>query len=300
MKVYEYTPGAVISGSRSIALGFFDGVHVGHRQLLKSAVSLARESGISSSIFTFTSTSKLPKLSDTPLYTDAEKAELIAELGIDEIIVADFSLIKDLSAESFINDVLIDALGCKVAISGRDFRFGRGALGNPELLASEFAKRGLRYVEIGDVSTDSGKVSTTAIKRCLSEGRLKEATAMLGSPYFIRSYVEHGRGIGKALGFPTLNTELGGRVAFLKNGVYKTETEIDGKRYPSLTNVGTCPTFESRPAHAETFIIDFDGDLYGSTVKIYFHSFIREEQKFSSPDELIKRINKDIEIAKGE
>ena len=173
-------------------------------------------------------------------------------------------------------------------------------LGNPELLASEFAKKGLRYVEIGDVSTDSGKVSTTAIKKCLSDGKLKEATAMLGSPYFIRSYVEHGRGVGKTLGFPTLNTDLGGRVAFLKNGVYKTETEIDGKRYSSLTNVGICPTFESRPAHAETFIIDFDGDLYGSAVKIYFHSFIREEQKFSSPDELIKRINKDIEIAKGE
>lgn len=299
MKIYEYKNGFHLDGERTVALGFFDGLHLGHRKLLECAIDSAKRLNIPSAVFTFRADSSLPKLSDAPLYSDAEKAELIAEFGIDELIVADFADLRDVSPNEFIRRVLIEELGAGVAISGKDFRFGKSAAGSTALLSEEMKKAGKEYVEIADVSLFSSKVSTTAIKKCLSEGRVGEACAMLGSPYFIRSSVTHGRGVGKTLGFPTINTDIGGRVTFLRSGVYKTEVEIDGARYPALTNVGSCPTFGEYPLHLETFLIDFSGDLYGRTVKIYLISFIRDERKFSSPEELVCQIERDLEIAKA-
>ena len=299
MKIYEYKKGMRLDGERAIALGFFDGLHIGHRKLLESAVFAAEKEKITSAVFTFRADSDLPKLSGAPLYTDTDKAELISSLGIDELIVADFSDIKNASAEDFINGILIGELGCRVAISGSDFRFGRGAAGDVGLLGRKMKEGGGDFIEVGEVTLSSRKVSTTAIKKLLSEGNIRSATAMLGAPYFVRSCVTHGRGVGKTLGFPTINTDIGGRVTFLKHGVYKTETEIDGICYPSLTNVGRCPTFGEHPAHLETFVIDFDGDLYGKSVKIFFLAFIREEEKFSSPEELIRRIELDVSEAKS-
>ena len=118
---------------------------------------------------------------------------------------------------------------------------------------------------------------------------VKAAREFLGMPYRIRAFVEHGNGVGKSLGFPTLNTPA----RHLKNGVYRTATEIDGRLYPSLTNVGVCPTFEARTVHAETYIIDFSGDLYGKSVRIFFLDYLREEKAFSNEKELILQINVD-------
>ena len=298
MKIYEYPLSSKISGERVIALGFFDGVHIGHRQILKRACELSRSLGIPSAVFTFPSEAALPKSSGERLYDTKEKISLISECGIDEIIIADFDFVKAKTPEDFIIDILIGELGCRTALSGRDFRFGKNAEGNTSLLEKILLENGRGFIAEDDVKINSEKASTTQIKEYLADGKINLANEMLGSPYYTKAEVHHGRGVGNSLGFPTINTDIGGRVAFLRAGVYKTDVEIDGISYPALTNVGSCPTFGSFPAHAESFIFDYSGDLYGKEVKIFFISYIREEKKFASPKELTEQITRDIEFCR--
>ncbi len=300
MKIYEYPSSSQPSGERVIALGFFDGVHIGHRRLLKRTVELAKSLGIPSSVFTFHSESLLPKSTGGRLYDTNEKIALISDCGIDEIIIADFNSVKAISPTDFINRVLIDELGCRAAISGKDFRFGKNAAGDTALLEEILSEQGKFFVAENDVKIQSKKASTTQIKEYLSRGDIESANEMLGSPYYIASQVVHGRGVGHLLGYPTINTDLGGRVAFLQAGVYKTQVEIDGIRYPALTNIGSCPTFGVHPTHAESFIFDYNGNLYDRRVKIFFIAYLREEKKFSSPNELTEQIGRDIKKCREE
>ena len=153
---------------------------------------------------------------------------------------------------------------------------------------------------VPDVKIGERRVSTTYIKELLREGAIKEANECLGSPYFIISEVETGRGVGRTLGFPTINTPIKKLSPRLRPGVYITEATIGSTTYPAISNVGVCPTFSPRDEHIETYILDFDGDLYGREVKIFFHSFLRDEIKFSSENELIMQIKVDINRAKEE
>lgn len=298
MTIYEYTSELRLSGERSVALGFFDGVHIGHRLLLSRAVEYAKKHGIRSSVFTFPAESAMPKGSSDRLYETKEKLAIFRRLGIDEVILAPFPAVRDIEAKEFIGSVLADRLGCRAAICGRDFKFGQGARGGAELLEGEMARLGREGIILDFVTLYSKKVSSGAIKDYLREGDMSKANEMLGEPYYIKGEVMHGRGLGTSLGYPTVNTPLGTQGGILRRGVYFSEIEADGRRYPALTNIGSCPTFGEREVHAETFILDFDGELYGKSVKILLHSFIRDEKKFDSEGELIHRIGKDIEIAK--
>lgn len=300
MKIYNYTPKDTLLGERSIALGFFDGVHIGHRRLIERAVEEAKRLNIPSAIFTFYADASIPKSSAYRLYSTEEKLEIFDSLGVDEVILADFDTIKDTVPLEFINEILISRLGCRTAICGRDFRFGKNAGGTSDQLAKAMQALGRGAILESDVNLYGIKVSTTAIKDFLKAGEIEKANAMLGSPYFIKSEVLHGRGVGHTLGFPTVNTDLSGKEALLHRGVYFSVINIGNKVYPALTNIGSCPTFEKRSMHAETFILDFSGELYGDTVRISLLSFIRDEEKFESPEALIKQINLDIEKVKKE
>ena len=202
------------------------------------------------------------------------------------MIVADFENVRGMSAEDFVTGLLIGELGCTVAIAGRDFRFGYRATGDVTLLRSLIETAGGECIACDDVTMHEHKISTTEIKKHLAEGNVAAANEMLGAPYFLEAVVEHGRGVGRTLGFPTVNCPLTGKEGLLKHGVYAGKIVTRGGTYPTLTNVGVCPTFEERPEHAEAFILDFEGNIYGERVRIYLTSYIRPEMKFDSPEAL--------------
>lgn len=298
MTVYEYGKNERPCGKRVVALGFFDGVHLGHRAILSAARSRADKLNIPCSVFTFRSESESAKQSTARLYSTEAKLELIESCGIDEVIVADFDEVRGISAEDFVTELLCGELGCVAAIAGRDFRFGHRAAGDITLLGELMTKAGGECIVADDVIMHKRKISTTEIKKLMKDGDVAEANEMLGAPYFLEATVEHGRGVGRTLGYPTVNCPLKDKQGLLKHGVYLSKIVTRGGSYPALTNVGVCPTFDARPEHAESFILDFDGDIYGERVRIILISYLRPEIKFDTPDKLIEQINNDIKKAK--
>ena len=184
-------------------------------------------------------------------------------------------------------------------MSGEDFRFGKGAAGDTAELSKLMAKLGCEAKTVRDERIDGEKISTSMIKKMLSLGKVKAASELLGEPFHFDSTVERGRGIGRTLGIPTVNNSLPKNKAFIASGVYLSRIKIGDKFYTGLTNIGICPTFEERPIHAETFILDFSEEIYERAVRIYLIDRIRDERRFSSEDELTREIEKNIQHARG-
>lgn len=298
MKTVYYKPNTrPVCDSLTCALGFFDGVHLGHRHLIAECVRIAGETGTASAVFTFSSEGGLLKGGVPRLYTTEEKLSIIESLGVDYAIVADFSSLSGYSPEAFVKDILVGDLNTVTAISGEGFRFGAGARGDAGLLSSLFSSLGRRALTVRDVRYMDKTVSSTAIREALSEGRTEYAGELLASPYFKRGEVRRGLGLGHLHGFPTVNTDISPDNPLL-GGVYLTELAVDGATYKALTNVGTCPTFGERERHAETMIMDFSGDLYGHTVDIRFLKYLRPETHYSSAAELAEQIKKDMEATR--
>ena len=294
MRIYEYSKGKGLPTSPcAVALGFFDGVHIAHRELISLCVNEARSRGLISVVFTFRSEDTRLKGRAARIYPTSEKLALIAELGVDAAVVADFSSIADLSPSAFVDEVLIGELGMRLALSGYNFRFGHNASADSAELSRLCRESGVDCLLLEELSDEGGAICSTRIRDALSVGDIEQANRLLGSPYRIIGSVVRGRGVGRTLGFPTVNTDLDESCLCPKRGVYRTAIAIEGKLYPALTNVGVCPTFRLSRAHAETYIIGFDGDLYGDEIKIYFLGFLREEKRFNTPDELIMQINID-------
>ncbi len=304
MRVIEYGHGniaPVIEGS-VYALGFFDGVHLGHRLLIADTVRVAKERGLCAAVFTFRAEDMRLKSRDARLYSTEEKLRIFEGLGVDTVVIADFGSVAGISDEDFVRSVLWRDLGCRVAVSGRDFRFGRGAKGDSDLLRRVMEEEGGEAIirDMEKITLEDGtrvEISSTAIRAYLASGKPDLAAKMLGEAYHICSKVERGLGLGRHLGFPTLNTGIPSD-APLKSGVYAASAEIDGKRYTALTNIGTCPTIGERELHAESYLIDYDGDAYGSTVRIYFLEYIREERAFPTREKLIEEVKKNISEVK--
>ncbi len=293
MKVHEYknTRTQCERGS-VIALGLFDGVHRGHRELIRTARDEASRRGAALSVFTFRAEGAGMK-SGPILYSTEEKLRILEELGVGEVIISDFSSIADMSAEDFIRITLAEDIGCSCAVAGFDFRFGRGAEGDAAMLENRLSSLGIDCITLEEQRHGGEKISTSRIKRLLGDGDTEEANKLLGSPYYVRSKVGSGLGLGRRLGIPTVNFETDEESLPLRRGVYRTAVVIDKRAYNAVTNIGTCPTFGERKMHAETNIIDFDGALYGEELKVYFLGYLREEKHFESEKELIMQINID-------
>ncbi len=274
------------------ALGFFDGVHVAHRALIGEAKKESVRLSMPLVIFTFFSQSAL-KSGQKRLFTDEEKLTELEVLGADMVAIFEFELIKNLSKDEFIEDILVQKLNTHTAVSGFNFRFGKGASGNAEYLEKRLSALNRRGIIIPEYKDGDSAVSSTVIKALLSKNKLMESAILLGKPYFIDGAVTHGLGLGKNLGFPTVNMAIPKEKFSLSNGVYYTVLELSGKLFEGLTNVGTCPTFEEREIHTETFILNFEGDVYNENIRLYFIEHLRGEIKFSSPEELIMQINVD-------
>jgi len=295
--VPDYEP--IFKNGCVLAVGFFDGVHLGHRALIKSAKVCAYEMGLPFGILTFPTEDPL-KTDAARLGTTEDKCSEFLSLGADFTVLCDFDAVSDMSPEDFVTRVLIDALGCRLASVGYNFRFGKKASGDASLLKSTMQSAGADAIILNEYKIEDKTVSASDIRSSLTEGRPREAWRLLGVPCSVRATVGHGIKLGRSLGFPTVNTPFKSGLLVPKHGVYRTAIRISDELYTALTNVGTCPTFGQREAHAETFILGFDGDAYGKDVRIFFLDYLREEIAFEDANSLKMQINVDINRIKNE
>ena len=293
MTVYEYKLGEKLPVSKcAVAIGFFDGVHLAHRELIAEAVTEAARLGIKSGVVTFAARSGIK--SGTPrIYSGEDRLALFEALGVDIVVVCNFAQIADMSGEEFVRDTLVGDIGAESVIAGYNFRFGKGASSDADALCEYMAKSGGRAIIKEPYLFRDAPLSSSVIRTYLAEGDVESANAALGTPFFITGGVCHGRGVGKNLGFPTVNLpHPPGRVK-LKRGVYRCAALVDGEIYNAVTNVGVCPTFDLYDLHIEAHLIDFSGDLYGKDMRIYFLGYLREERRFDSPEALAEQIESD-------
>ncbi len=290
-------PFVKLNGKTAVALGFFDGVHEGHKAVINAAVKYSRENNIPAVIWTFVNSPKKTALS----ITDNDERKVIFEaLGVDTLIAFPFSGdVKGLTKAEFVNTVLRDCLNAEKVFCGFNYSFGAGGKGTPEELKKLCESQGISVEISEEISVQGETVSSTKIREYIENGFPEKANALLGRPYSINGAVSHGKKLGRTLGFPTANIKICENKVLPKDGVYFTVTEFEGKRFYGITNIGTNPTVEDKQRRAENYIFDFNGDLYGKEIKIKFLSFIRGEKKFDTVELLAEQVKKDIQTAKS-
>ena len=287
-----------------IALGFFDGVHRGHGALLRRTVERAAALGATPAVFTF---DRPPKEVVTghpvPLINSPEdRRALIRRLyGIEQVIMAPFDrAMMTMSWQDFITS-LVEQYGAVHLVAGHDYHFGYKNEGTPELLRSRCAELGLGCDIIPKVEYEGITVSSTYIRTLVEAGDVERAAAFLGHPHCLSQIVTHGRRIGRTIGVPTINFVLPPSVLVPDHGVYITRVTLpDGTSCPGVTNVGIRPTVsDGGTLSVETFLLDYDGDLYGQRIRLDFCRRLREEQRFPSLDALRRQILLDIDSARA-
>ena len=274
------------SGPRSVAIGTFDGVHLGHREVIRASDTVLTFEPHPLSVIHPEATPKL-------LNTFAVKRDLIAGLGVQQLVVIPFDAsFSKQSAEEFVHEVLIARLGAERVSVGENFRFGKGAKGTEELLRShsEFQTHVTPLVEV-----EGETVSSSQIRGLVAAGEVKEAMAFLGGPFLFEGEVMHGDKRGRELGMPTANLVPDDRFVCPGHGVYAAWAG----EYPAAVNVGVRPTFATgRGLLVEAHLIGFDGDIYGETLRIAFLERLRGERAFETVDALVVQMNRDVEQAR--
>lgn len=300
--IRDTTPATVIPRGAVIALGNFDGVHLGHRAVIGAAQRMTRVRGSLAYAMTFEPHPRDFFNRGAPqfrLTDEVDKLRLLAGTGLDGAVVMTFNAERAAtSAQDFINHDLVERLGISGIAVGYDFHFGKGRSGSPELLKAEAARLKIDVHVEPHFDIKGQAVSSTAIREALSEGRLDAATAMLGYPWFVTGPVIHGEKRGRDLGYPTANMRLDPATA-LRHGIYAVRVGCDGQRFDGVASFGRRPTFDNGAPLLETFLFDFKGDLYGKTLDIAFIGFIRAEAKFDSIDALIRQMDDDSSTARA-
>ena len=302
MQIYnDYRECRFPARSRVVAIGNFDGVHLGHRSLLQLAVDRARERNLKSAVLTFRPhPMKLlfPERRVFLITSEERKARLIGECGVDELVIAPFThRFADLTAEEFVREVLVEHLGAEAVVVGENYAFGRNREGTIERLRRFGEEYGFTVLVAPPCLVGGELVSSTKIREAIMQGEIERASRFLGRPCAIVGRVVRGKGRGKGLGFPTANlvseVEL-----YPREGVYAVWAEFDGRRYPAVVNIGHNPTFGDTGLTVEAHILDFDGDLYDREIKIVFIEYLRSEKKCSSLEELCRLIAADVAKAR--
>lgn len=298
--IRDDTPASAIPRGAVVAMGNFDGVHLGHRAVIGAALEMGRTHGKPALAVTFEPHPRRFFSPNTPQFrlTDEKaKLRLLAGTGLSGAVVMTFD--KDRAgtpAQDFIHHDLIERLGISGITVGYDFHFGKGRVGSPSLLVNEAPRLGIEVDVQPHVDIDERPVSSSAIRIALAEGQIADATAMLGGPWFVTGEVVHGEKRGRDLGYPTANIRLDKNCG-LKHGIYAVRIgRGQGQaqaRFDGVASFGRRPTFDNGAPLLEVFLFDFSGDLYGETLDVAFIGFIREELKFDSVEALVRRMDED-------
>lgn len=292
---------ATALGPSVVAIGAFDGVHIGHRQLIAMAVSSARALGHTSAALTF-SPHPLevlqPQAALSRLTSPAEQERLLAGLGVDIMVRLPFAAVAGMAPPEFAKQVLVDGLRASTVCVGFNFRFGKGAVGNARTLAALGQEQGFAVVVMEPVRLGGGVVSSTAVRKAIGQGNVGEAARLLGRPYSLEGTVGQGAGRGRTLGLPTANVVPDPGRAVPADGVYAVTVDGDGGPHAGVANLGRRPTFGGQGWSCEVHCLDFSGDLYGKRVSVCFLSRLRGERKFADPVALQRQVSQDIAAAR--
>ncbi|QWG12457.1 bifunctional riboflavin kinase/FAD synthetase [Bradyrhizobium sediminis] len=304
--IRDTTPATAIPRGAVVAMGNFDGVHLGHRAVIEAALQMGRAHGRPALAVTFEPHPRRYFSPNTPqfrLTDEAAKLRLLAGTGLSGAVVMTFDKGRaGTTAQDFIHHDLIERLGISGIAVGYDFHFGKGRVGSPSLLVSEAPRLGIEVDVQAHVDIEERPVSSSAIRMALAEGQIGDATTMLGGPWFITGEVIHGEKRGRDLGYPTANIRLDKNCG-LKHGIYAVRVGRgqgkDQVRINGVASFGRRPTFDNGAPLLEVFLFDFKGDLYGETLDVAFIAFIREELKFDSVEALVTRMDDDSAIARA-
>lgn len=278
------------------ALGFFDGVHLGHQALLLACRHLAERMGCECGAVTFTShpdalvTGKTPPLIDT----DLQRQQLLSAYGTKNILALSFDeALKNTPWEDFLEFLL--QKGAAGFVCGEDFRFGHRGEGTAQKLADFCRKKGLPWAVVPAQTLDGIRISSTHIRSLIEAGDMETAARFLGHPHNLTGVVQHGKELGRTIGIPTANLTIPEGIIVPKFGVYATQVLLDGCSYSAVTNIGTRPTVGGDSITVESWLLDYSGDLYSKQLTVLFYQFLRPEQKFPSLEALQAEIRKDAE-----
>lgn len=286
---------------RVIALGFFDGVHLGHGALLRRVGERADALGARPCAFTFDkSPTAVITGQNVPLLSTVEdRVGLMRRLyGVREVVVAPFDAMQRMDWEDFITRYLVGELGAVHVVAGHDFHFGYQGRGNPDRLAAKCRELGVGCDIIQKVEQDGITISSTYIRTLVAQGGMERAARFLGHPHSLTQQVSHGKGIGHStLGFPTVNLRIPEGIIVPAFGVYAAKVWFEGRSWSAVTNVGVRPTVQDNDGRVtvESFILDFDGDLYGRQVRVELCRYLRPERKFPTMEALAQEIRKNAE-----
>ncbi|TAM91662.1 riboflavin biosynthesis protein RibF [bacterium] len=282
----------------ALAIGFFDGFHLGHREIVRRCRTIARL-GWSVGVLTFRNhpATFLRPGSEPPLIVPLEdRINRLAAAGVDELFLVPFDgAIAPLTPDEFVEGVLVRRLGVGAVVVGENFRFGAQRAGDLAFLRAALAPRGIPVEGVTTVAAGGERVSSTRIRREIAKGRLAPVDAMLGRPYALRGRICLGEGRGHALGWPTANVEAADGIVIPKDGVYEGYARIDGREYRCLLSIGTKPTFapQARKATLEAWLVDFQESVYGHEIELSRLRFLRDQVRFESVDALLGQMEED-------
>ncbi|MCD8217712.1 MAG: bifunctional riboflavin kinase/FAD synthetase [Clostridiales bacterium] len=283
----------------AVTLGKFDGLHLGHKYLIRE-LEKSRAQGHKSVIFTFDVPPRsLEEDNYKVLLTNREKEQIFADAGIDYVIECPFTEeFKNMTPGEFLK-MLTDRIPVREIVAGTDFRFGKNRSGGPDELLHFAPKLGYRAVIVDKMQSGGRDVSSTRIREEIVQGHMEEANRLLGYPYFLDASVVHGNELGRTLGFPTVNQRPSEKKLLPPNGVYTSSVTVGGESFYGVTNIGNKPTVGGGyPTGVETYIFDFDRQIYDREIRVSFLSFLRPERKFTSVEELRAQIERDRRAAR--
>jgi riboflavin kinase/FMN adenylyltransferase len=285
----------------SVALGNFDGVHLGHQEIIGRTVESAHAKNRTAVVYTFDPHPRLVlgKAPDVPrITTPRERADILEHLGIDVLILAEFTLeFAAQTPQEFVQNILVEELGTRHLFVGENYRFGKGRAGTPLVLKQMAAELGFNVHIVSQVKVGDAMVSSSRIREHLLRGEINEANLLLGREFTIEGRVIHGHHRGKQLGFPTANIKPEVKL-HPPEGVYAVYCRIGEVCHPGVMNIGYNPTFKDRRVSYEVHILDFEQELYGETIRVYLVERLRAEMAFSGVEELKEQIGKDIELSR--
>ncbi|PJZ68086.1 riboflavin biosynthesis protein RibF [Leptospira perolatii] len=291
-----------IESPNVVTLGNFDGIHLGHQALLERTREISIEMDLPSCVVTYYPNPALVLGKDKDLgslTSQSDKEALIESFGIDSLVVAPFTMeLAQMEAEDFIRKILVEELKAKAILIGYNHCFGKGRRGNFELLEQYSSKYHYRLEKLDPVYLGNIKLSSSYIRSLLRDGNVKEAEECLGREFSVTGKVIHGKERGRKIGFPTANLEVSNELILPAIGVYAGKTEIEGKYYPSMINIGNNPTFGNNAISLESHIFDFSDNLYGKTVRVLFTDRIRSEVKFPGVEALVSQLKQDEEVSR--